>query len=107
MEPNNTTQTEPVVHEYHTQNPQDSRYQGWLNSNSFIKRAVATYLYSAVGWFIIFFPLFLIFFVIAMVLGFSGLQNELDDSRVDSMWNIQDYGFSQSWTTDTVDLDFQ
>ncbi len=45
-------------------------YQGWLNSDSFVKRALAVYGYNLVGGLIISVPVIIIFIVLAMVFAF-------------------------------------
>lgn len=43
------------------------KYKGWLNSDCFIKRALAVFWYSTAGYFILFF-IFFIFTLITMIL---------------------------------------
>ena len=45
-------------------------YKGWLNSDSFIKRAFAVYGYSMVAGLIVALPIYLLFFIVGMVVYF-------------------------------------
>jgi len=44
-------------------------YKGWMNSDSFLKRALGVYFYSLVGYFLLIVPIILILALVLALLG--------------------------------------
>ena len=48
-------------------------YKGWLNSEDFVKRALAVYGYGIAGYFIFAFMVFIVVIIFALFLSFLGI----------------------------------
>ena len=55
------------------------RYNGWLISDSFIKRALAVYGYGFVAWFMIFVPIFILIMIFGLVFWWMALNEAAEN----------------------------
>jgi hypothetical protein len=63
---------EKVVHHYHhTKNEDTFSYKGWLNSDTFWKRALSTYGYSLAGYLILVLPLLFLVLFFGLFIGIT------------------------------------
>lgn len=73
-------------HTIHTQKVDTHSYKGWLNSDSFWKRAFAILGYSTVAGLIVSIPFYIIGFIMAMVFfaAMSGSMSHMKDVRANA-----------------------
>ena len=64
----NTTTSVPAAPQAGTNQVDTHSYKGWLNSDRFIKRALAVLGYSTIGQLVVFVPVYLVIVIIALVI---------------------------------------